>query len=766
MAEKRKRYTIGVLVSGILDEFTKYVCKGVLQGAKSADVNVVVVPGKYLDRDLSDKRELFYEYQYSTLFSYLNKENVDALIVSAGSIGCFTSEKRIREMLGQYDGIPCILLASQLDGYVSVMFDNYQGVKEGLEYLITHKGCRKFGMIGGSLENTDAYERRRAFVEVLESHGIAFEESMYVEGDFTRRCSTACQKLLEDNPDLEAVFCVNDETTIGLYEELRRRGLQAGRDLYVFGYDDTVVAAKIHPSLSSVRADPGKLGEEAVRMAVRLLHDGTVKSSIVPTRFVKRDSVMQPGVEDGNGIAELADGSVGFEDVFYWYLHEEAKEQLESLRFGYEKMIGSLLKGFAPGTAYLEECLDIMHSVDGFLSLGGIEYADMDKLVAVFEDIYRLLRERLEDDQSRFALRNLFASIYKKLILAMNSQSADMKEKKEEESFEMKLFVQNTMQWENGRDQSYGLLLSNLGWMHIMNACIYMLPKPELHLFGEEFTQPLELNLKAILWDGQVHMISPDQQKRPIGDLFDNPCFPAKERFERILLPLFSNETVYGVLLCDMDESLFLNGEFLVNQVSAAIRMMHLLRMNEQIQQQLEENLAALKMHNIELNTISKSDMLTGILNRRGFFDEAQSMMERCQKESKRVLILYVDMNNLKIINDRYGHEEGDFSLKLIGRILMELADQRGISGRIGGDEYACVIEYPDEDYGKKMLVEIHDRFETFNASSDKVYNVTVSVGANIVEPGEHVSLEEALARADDKLYMEKQNRKKEVAKQ
>lgn len=54
---------------------------------------MVIFPGKYWDRDLSDNRELMYEYQYNTAFSYARKENVDALIISAGSIGCFASKK-------------------------------------------------------------------------------------------------------------------------------------------------------------------------------------------------------------------------------------------------------------------------------------------------------------------------------------------------------------------------------------------------------------------------------------------------------------------------------------------------------------------------------------------------------------------------------------------------------------------------------------------------------------------------------------------------
>ena len=136
-----------------------------------------------------------------------------------------------------------------------------------------------------------------------------------------------------------------------------------------------------------------------------------------------------------------------------------------------------------------------------------------------------------------------------------------------------------------------------------------------------------------------------------------------------MLLPLFSNEFLYGLVLCDLTENLFSNGEFLLNQMSSAAKMIHLLRANESIQVQLEESLGTLRRNNIELDTLSRYDPLTGILNRRGFFDAAEKMVsERNPGES--LLTVYADLNNLKIINDRYGHEEGDFSIRLTGQFL------------------------------------------------------------------------------------------------
>jgi len=762
MAEDKKRLTIGVFVSGIMDDITRYVCRGVLQAARVADVNVVIFPGKYWERDLSDNRDLMYEYQYNTVFSFARKENVDALIIAAGSIGCFTTKKSMKALLKQYDEIPSVLIASKIEGYVNVGFDNYLGIKEGLEYLIECCGCRHFGMIGASLENSDAYERKQAFVETLSAHGIEFTEKMYVEGNFTKRCEAQCQKLLDENPDLEAVFCVNDDTAFGLCEELQRRGLQAGKDISVFGYDDTLAATKANPTLASVRADSAKLGEEAIKMAVDMARGKKVESRVIPTRFVRRDSVVEGKTEEESENYHVKDWNNSFEEIFYRYCHDEMETQMGKLKVCYKNLMDTIAWRFSGGAS--EENKAVMQCTEEFLKQGGVEYADVDNLLAALEGLYKSLRNMQPDDAARFELRNVFSGIYKKIIRSMDGQLGRIDDLIEAESFAMKLFVQDMLQFEKGRDQSYGTLLENLDWLNIKNACIYILPEPILHLFKEDFETPQELYRKAVLEKGQVKIIPVSRQKRTIADIFSD-AFSAEKHHEAVLLPLFFKEMVYGVLLCDMTERIHANGEFLINQVSSAIKMISLLRANEQIQQQLEENLAALKEHNIELDTISKSDVMTGILNRRGFYGEAEERVAKNRNAGKAMIAIYVDMNNLKIINDRYGHKEGDHSLVLIGQFLKESVGQKGVAGRIGGDEFACIMEYDGQNTEEEILSSIYRKFEVYNETSDKPYNITVSAGACLLRPEDRITLKEALMQADEKLYEVKKLRKKDVAK-
>ena len=321
------------------------------------------------------------------------------------------------------------------------------------------------------------------------------------------------------------------------------------------------------------------------------------------------------------------------------------------------------------------------------------------------------------------------------------------------------------MQFEKGNDLSYTSLLGNLEWLGIRNAYVYIFRDPIMHLVREQFVPPKYLYLKAVLKDGVVSSVPSLRQKVFLKDLFDNDFIEKDIKYTYVCLPLFSSEMIYGVLLCDLTEEIFVNGEFLINQMSSAAKMITLLKANEQIQQKLEESLAVLKENNLALDTLSKSDGLTGILNRRGFYTEAEKLIEENRKSGGNLLAIYVDMNNLKIINDRYGHEEGDFALKLISDILSDEIKDVGIAGRIGGDEYACIMKYQPADDGGGILNKIYNRFTTFNESSDKPYNVTVSAGASLIGAKDDITLKEALTQADEKLYEVKKFRKKDVAK-
>lgn len=759
--------TIGLLVSGITDSFTVPVCKGAMKAADESGVRLVIIPGKYLDRDLTQFKEIAYEYQYNTLFSYARKDNIDAIIISADSIGCYATADRIRELIKTYEGIPCVLVASDIDGYVSVRYDNEGGIREAMDYLIDHLHLTKIAMIGGPDDNTDARERKNVFFECLREHGIEITDENFVEGTLSRFSKEAFDELLDKTPDVEAVFCVNDDTAFGFYDALNERGIVPGKDIMVFGYDNLILATKLRPALSSVWADSVRLGETALNMTLEMLDGYKVTTQILPTKFIKRESFGDKNENkqvNATGVLERSNIDYYFDEIFYRYKYNKSNKAVKCISDNYRMFMELLIELYEADKIRPEKVTELLKAMDLFLEYRAIEYADMENLLNNLEQINFAFMQKELDTDERNLLVSTFSDIYHKIVMVDEQRFGKKITAEEDKQYDMKLFIRNTMQFEKGTDQSYVYLLENLGWLDIKNACIYIFKKPIIHLEHEVFELPDKLYLKAILKNGEAKSILSEYQERDMSMIFKS-CETDNGHTAQVLLPLFSNQTIYGIILCDMSEKLFENGEFLINQLSAAAKTIELLKTNEKIQRQLEESLITLKENNIVLDTLSKSDVLTGILNRRGFVENATKLLQQNRKMGISTLIAYVDMNNLKVINDRYGHDDGDFSIKTISEILVKVVAEDGIAGRIGGDEFAVIKKYNVTDDGRLFVEEVYDKFRCFNESSSKPYNVTVSVGTYVISTDDNIELNAAMTLADGKLYEEKQHKAKNVAK-
>jgi diguanylate cyclase (GGDEF)-like protein len=545
------------------------------------------------------------------------------------------------------------------------------------------------------------------------------------------------------------------------------KGLVPGRDIKIFGYDDTVYAAKAKPSLSSVCADPAELGVRAVQMLLARLDGKALESEVLKTKLIKRNSlrtVELGGEQDTKRLLSPKYIDEYFDGIFYRFQQAEDGANIDRLRADFRRMMEKVCVLFSGGEATQELHDDICADFDAFLNNRALRYADMDNLLSYFSRIFQAMKHVESAIDNRYSYGRLLSVLYRKIIEAMDFRLSEIEDEVARSRRSMKTFVRDMLQFDRGNDKSYAVLLQNLDWLGIRNGFIYTFEEPMIHLYKEQFHLPDKMLVKATLVDGVVQSVPQLEQEIAVRDLFTSG-YMGEERYAMVALPLFYNEMLYGIILCDMTDALYENGEFLADHLSSATKMIVMLKANEDIQQQLEESLSALKENNIELDNLSKSDALTGIRNRRGFLDAAKHMLAANRTAGKATLVSYIDMNNLKIINDRYGHEEGDFSLKLIGELLVLAAGESGIVGRIGGDEFSLVMEFaPDRDVDE-IVPEIAQRFTEFNFVSDKPYNVTVSTGAYLVSADSTETLEEALAHADEKLYIAKQSRLKTVAK-
>lgn len=161
-----------------------------------------------------------------------------------------------------------------------------------------------------------------------------------------------------------------------------------------------------------------------------------------------------------------------------------------------------------------------------------------------------------------------------------------------------------------------------------------------------------------------------------------------------------------------------------------------------------------------ELNNLYVHDALTGLLNRRGFEYSSSELYERSKKEGQTVVIISIDMDNLKIVNDTFGHAQGDVALQEIARAMEYAANEGDACARTGGDEFTVVgIDY-DEEKAKRFVDRFQSHLEHFNEESGLPYLVGASYGYYIV-PGDHaIALDAAIVKSDNNLYENKRAKK------
>lgn len=160
-----------------------------------------------------------------------------------------------------------------------------------------------------------------------------------------------------------------------------------------------------------------------------------------------------------------------------------------------------------------------------------------------------------------------------------------------------------------------------------------------------------------------------------------------------------------------------------------------------------------------ELAELSLKDELTAIYNRRGFTVFAEKLFQLIQRRNGNALLIYMDMDNLKWINDNLGHAKGDEAIIRFANILRETFRETDVVARMGGDEFAVLTEVNGKSESVTSAVgRLYDNIKKANAWQND-YSLSVSIGT-VEESCKEVTLEKMLQQADTKMYQEKKQKR------
>lgn len=176
-------------------------------------------------------------------------------------------------------------------------------------------------------------------------------------------------------------------------------------------------------------------------------------------------------------------------------------------------------------------------------------------------------------------------------------------------------------------------------------------------------------------------------------------------------------------------------------------------------EKQLHKALADLERANKKYLNQSLTDDLTRLYNRRGFFSFAQQLLSIAKRVRNSICLVFLDVDNLKAINDTWGHKEGDRALSEFGRILRETFRESDVIGRVGGDEFAVLVLLPNRDQGRILLERFQDKLEAFNRKRRRKFSLEASMGVVWCSPDQRRTLENLLFTADRRMYWNKQHK-------
>lgn len=158
----------------------------------------------------------------------------------------------------------------------------------------------------------------------------------------------------------------------------------------------------------------------------------------------------------------------------------------------------------------------------------------------------------------------------------------------------------------------------------------------------------------------------------------------------------------------------------------------------------------------LQLLELSTKDELSRLLNRRGFFIQAEKHVRLAQRLGQNVGILYLDLDKLKLINDQHGHRLGDKAITALASAIHNVLRDSDVAGRIGGDEFVVVMMTPDEEALPKTAARI--RAELRNLCNGELGGIqlSVSIGAQLFDVKDLTSIDRMVSLVDERMYEDK----------
>ncbi|MCL2820629.1 MAG: GGDEF domain-containing protein [Oscillospiraceae bacterium] len=732
--KNKKRLHFGVLISTIFDACQCAVWNGICDYAEANDIHLTAYIGTHTTHTE-------YAPHYDTCFNAIkNNTSLDGIILFTGFFAHNISLDEINYYIDSLPKtLPMVSISYTMPGIPSVVTENTSGIYDAVDHLIKIHGKSKIAFIKGPDGHPEAEERFDGYKKALADNAIKFDKNYVFPGDFSRTRGEAAAKEMYDKRKItvDAVVASDDETAIGVLGEFRERGILVPTEVAVTGFDDDRESATFLPSISTARQDFFEIGAVSTKLLVDKLNGKKVEELIyVSPVFIARQSC----------------GCVGNFTNIYSQMDDNT-ENIDSLFAFTIKSLTNIFNNIIPQSSICEWTTEIINAITNspfskkdFLVLFDellINYSYYSKDFDVWHEVLNTLTLGVEMHHDEVECAH---SILSAIIMAtslINETCLREKIRVDKEINESHLIFRRSA------NSFVSLFDINL----LIDELHHILPELLLDtaLIGiyknpiKSGTLNADRAIETVIgFDGnkKIKKVYDEKSSEQFTDFGAIDGFDFnKTRRTFYNFPLFFIDDEMGVLLIPYDAQITTDEyEALRLSISTAIKGAQLIS---------------------KIQALSITDELTGLLNRRGFFQFSYSRLQHMRRSSEGIpIVMFMDMDGLKYINDTFGHQEGDIAISVLARILKETLREEDIIGRMGGDEFVVLSLIKTKDDGVTLIKRIRDSLDSYNDKKHHPYKVSASIGSIILMETSNECFESAVLSADSVMYEEKKAKK------
>ncbi len=573
MRGTNKKRTVGLIIENLFTEFAQEVIQNVISSSRlNSDIDVVIVAGKYDPSDDPEDHQHRYKRVYNSVYRLEELCNFDGLIISLGSMEKIKREVIEKRYFEKLKNTPKVFVVSDLEGQPSVNYDNSTGIDEAVDCLVNAYGLSRFCMLGGREDNVDARARKALYADALARNKIEFTDRNYVSGDMSADTQEPARELLDNNPDVQAIFCVNDASAVGLFDVMAQRGLVPGKDIMVFGFDNTTAAGRMSPTLASIGASEVTLGQKAMEEVLSQMNGNPPKSVLIPTRIYGRESFEYEMYEYTTMELVSADSQFiykMFDDCFYRYRYEFRDRESVNLPRLFYAFMSKILKTIRSKYLSVEDFDEICKLIDIFFDNGAMDYTDAGKFTKSVELLQNSVNYLAGNNRN---VNRLFARMKDRAIIAL----AENKLRSNDRLITGRQKIQNmmveTVSYSQDTESAVNRIVRNFDKLGLMNSALYLFEHSVTFEEDKEELFPPSIDLKCVMKAGELYVIPKERQAGPTGDMFRRVELPSKCS-EYVPFPIFYKESIYGFLVCEYSDEIANSGEYFADQLARTLYM-------------------------------------------------------------------------------------------------------------------------------------------------------------------------------------------------